>query len=396
MRTRVLPSCEQRQPAAAAPAYVLGDVDLVTALAMAGVSSVVMTPPDDPARWSRHTVGWIPSADHWTQGEQLVERLLRAADRLAFRPALYVQSDGDLAVISRHRAVLAPAYGFVLADATLVEDLLDKGRFARLARQHGLPVPATVVVAPGLEHEPCDGLRLPVVVKPVSREGLRSMGIAAKALRVDDAQDLRERLQDARRRGVAVVVQELVAGPETAMESYHAYVDSNGVVVASFTGVKVRTRPRAFGHSSVLATSHAPDVDRAGRDVLRRLTATGVVKLDFKRDPQGRLWLLEVNPRFSLWQHLGAVAGVNLAAFVHADLTGGARPELRPARPGLVWCDPVRDLRGVLAGEVSAREWVRTVATCDARSGAVRGDVAPLLRGRLWNGLHRRLAGGPA
>src|SRR5215470_19812901 len=39
---------------------------------------------------------------------------------------------------------------------------------------------------------------------------------------------------------------------------------------------------------------------------------TGVAKPDFKRAPDGRLLLLEINPRFNLWHHLGAVAGVNL------------------------------------------------------------------------------------
>ena len=47
--------------------------------------------------------------------------------------------------------------------------------------------------------------------------------------------------------------------------------------------------------------------------MLERLAFVGVVKLDYKRDPRtGRFYLLEVNPRFNLWNHLGAAAGVNL------------------------------------------------------------------------------------
>ena len=45
---------------------------------------------------------------------------------------------------------------------------------------------------------------------------------------------------------------------------------------------------------------------------MTRLGLKGLVKLDFKRADDETLHLLEVNPRFSLWHHLGAVAGVNL------------------------------------------------------------------------------------
>jgi len=53
---------------------------------------------------------------------------------------------------------------------------------------------------------------------------------------------------------------------------------------------------------------------------------TGVAKLDFKRDLQGNLRLLEINPRFNLWHHRGAIVGVNIPALGYADLTGLLRP----------------------------------------------------------------------
>jgi ATP-grasp in the biosynthetic pathway with Ter operon len=89
----------------------------------------------------------------------------------------------------------------------------------------------------------------------------------------------------------------------------------------------------------------AGDVRRTGREVVERLALTGVAKLDFKRDLQGNLRLLEINPRFNLWHHRGAIVGVNIPALVYADLTGAAnsregrhplmsRLEGSPRRPG--------------------------------------------------------------
>ena len=53
-----------------------------------------------------------------------------------------------------------------------------------------------------------------------------------------------------------------------------------------------------------------------GRTLVQRLGLRGVAKFDFKRAADGRLFLLEVNPRFNLWHHPGALAGVNLPALV--------------------------------------------------------------------------------
>ena len=64
------------------------------------------------------------------------------------QPVLFYEQDEHLQFISRHRERLARAFRFVIADATLVEDLLDKGRFAALAKQHGLPV-RQAAISPG-------------------------------------------------------------------------------------------------------------------------------------------------------------------------------------------------------------------------------------------------------
>ena len=74
------------------------------------------------------------------------------------------------------------------------------------------------------------------------------------------------------------------------------------------------------------------------------LALTGVAKLDFKRDPHGNLRLLEINPRFNLWHHAGAVAGVNIPALVYADLVGMPRPPVARAKAGVRWCRMWKDL----------------------------------------------------
>jgi predicted ATP-grasp superfamily ATP-dependent carboligase len=180
--------------------------------------------------------------------------------------------------------------------------------------------------------------------------------------------------------GLEVVAQELVPGPETSVESYHVYVDRSGAIVAEFTGQKLRTRPTSFGQSTTVQITQRADVATLGREVTRRLELLGVAKIDFKRDLQGKLHLLEVNPRFNLWHYPGALAGVNLPALAYADLAGRPRPHIRPVRPGVRWCSPREDLPAARAAGVSLPDWIlHSLVPSEARGMLAWDDPLPFL-----------------
>ena len=370
-------------------ACVMADIDVVQALGLAGIECLAVSGERDATSFSRHTLRRLPPVDHAAHPDQLLLLLRRLVRGEPEPPVLHVDTDEALLAVSRSREALEGVIRTVLPQPELVEDLLDKARFASLAARLGLPVPSTVAIPADPAEPPPDlgALRPPYLVKATTKRGLALLGDTGKALRVDDAGALEERRSRARALGVDLLVQELVPGPETCVESYHAYVDRRGQVLGEFTGAKLRTWPGAFGHSAVLVTTDArgaaADVRAAGRALVATLGLTGPLKVDYKRDPDGRLWLLEVNPRSTLWHHLGAVAGVNLSAIAHADASASPLPAAAEARPGLVWCDPVLDLHAVVDRDLTPWAWLREVARADVRSGMEASDVAPLLRGRV-------------
>jgi predicted ATP-grasp superfamily ATP-dependent carboligase len=215
----------------------------------------------------------------------------------------------------------------------------------------------------------------------------RAKALAADTPRALDA--IWPRLADA---GLDVVVQSLVPGPETRVESYHVYVDASGEVVGEFTGRKLRTYPAAYGFSTALETTDAPDVARLGRQLVDRLGLCGVAKFDFKRDPAGTLHLLEVNPRFNLWHHPGAHAGVNLPALVYRDLMGLPRGPVRRARPGIRWVHRY-DARAARQAGIPLRRWVPGALSADARSAVALDDPMPIVQWSLSRLAGRFLAG---
>jgi D-aspartate ligase len=374
----------------AAHALVIGDADLVRALGVAGIRSTLAAPADEPGRWSRHVDAWI---DDDRSG--LLERLERAGRGFAEPPVLHVERDWAVRFVARHRARLSEFCRFLVADDDLLHGLLNKDGFVRLAGELTLPVPRAVVADPAALAGPdALGIRPPLLVKPTSREA-RWFEFAGwqKALGVADQPAWSRLRLELAAAGLEVIVQELVPGAEDRIESYHVYVDTQGRTAGEFTGRKIRTRPAAFGVSTALVTTDSQDTLALGREVIAALGLRGAAKADFKRGPDGRLHLLEVNPRLSLWANVGAAAGVNLAALAHADLTGRGTPRAAArARPGVTWCDPRPDRLAARDAGVPLRRWLRWLAACDTRSGFALDDPMPVLRGKVWPRLSARRA----
>jgi len=234
-------------------------------------------------------------------------------------------------------------------------------------------------------------LEFPVIVKPLTREMQVWSPLAkAKAFRFDTPEHLSESWPRLVEANLEVLVQELIPGPETQVESYHVYVAEDGQIVGEFAGQKIRTHPREFGYSSALITTDHEDVFELGRKLSRRLGLRGVAKFDFKRGPDGRLYLLEINPRFNLWHHLGARAGVNIPQLVYDDLARGFRPDkLARARVGARWCSPRHDLGAARREGVPFLRWFAWAISCEAKSGFSWDDPMPVISGTMWRLRHR-------
>ncbi len=316
-------------------ACVLGDADLLRALSLAGIPCAVVAAPGEPARYSRFARVVLDWADAWERPEALLELLERFAATQPSRPVLFYEEDRELLLISRSRERLSRSF--------------------RLRR--------------GDQWTPIAG--------------------DAKALRFDARLGLVSLWPRLAAAGISVLLQQLIPGPETCIESYHVYVDEHGETVGEFTGRKIRTWPPAYGDSTARVITEAPDVTALGRELVRRLGLRGVAKLDFKRAPDGQLYLLEVNPRFTLWHHLGARAGVNIPALVYADLAGLPRGRVLQARAGVRWCKPWDDVTAARAAGVPFLRWLPWALGCEAKRVVAWDDPMPFVRAVLWRGVSR-------
>ncbi|HTN83939.1 MAG TPA: hypothetical protein VL242_09645 [Sorangium sp.] len=353
------------------PALVLGDITLVRPHGMAGIPVIVATKdPSDAVLCSRHVSAacLVPGFDE-SNRDASAATLLRLGERLhtalGRRIPLFYGTDPQLELVYRHRSALAQHFLFLLNEEDACWSLLDKEGFYGLCEARGVLAPRTLRPGGDLA-DLCE----PLLVKPRRKSAWAEiqrelLGGAGKARLFSTRAELLahphfERLKQ------DLIVQEHIPGGVVDLVSFHGFADERRELLASFCGRKLHTYPAFAGESAVVEVTDDEEVAAAGREVAGKLGLTGPFKIDLARDARsGALYTLEVNARYTLWNHVGAAAGVNLPRVAYDYLVEGRRPTAPPrAAPGHRWLDVYRVYRAFREqrGGASLRAWIGSIA----------------------------------
>lgn len=185
---------------------------------------------------------------------------------------------------------------FVAPRAELVEKTTDKYAFARLMGERGLAAPNTYL---GSEAADVPASDFPAMVKP--RRGRGSDGVT----RVDDRNDLQQRLAAADRDPDDLIVQAYVEGTEYTT-SVVATSDDDLLAVVPKQVIEKR------GNTYRGVTRSRSAVVRSCRAVADELRPHGPLNVQqVVDDESGDAYTIEINPRFSSTACLTVAAGVN-------------------------------------------------------------------------------------
>lgn len=299
--------------------------------------------------------------------------LIAIGREFSSKPVLFYDDDPFLSFLSQHRAALAPYYHFLMPPDETVQGLLDKTKFASLAKKFQWKVPATTVShelqkAEDITHY----MDFPCIVKPGSRIGwfessvvTKMGGKPSKAMRANNMEEFLYIYDQIRLYTDDFVIQEYIHGGDEAIYSFHAYFDPSGKPLATFAGRKIRTYPKETGVSTYLELVHDPEVIQLGLSMLAQIGFVGPCKLDFKRDRRkNKFYLLEVNSRFNLWHHLGAASGVNIPWVVYCNLLERPTPPQTNYRVDVRWLsfgDDFRAFIGEYRTELSLWGWLSSL-----------------------------------
>lgn len=326
------------------PAAVLGSgingMGVARSLARAGVPAWLIDA--GARRYEMHTRAARPLAVASMHGPALIDELVRlGTTRFAgLRPVLLLTQEECVKLVSRERERLSPIYRFNLPPRDLLDALLHKHGFQRLAEQFGCPIPALVRIGTAAELPALERLRYPVVVKPGERHDGYGRQFK-KAYRVETAADAKELVGRILPVMPDVVVQEWTEGPDSSIYFCLQYIDAQGEVTASFTGHKVRSWPPQVGGTASCAPAPEAHVELSALTTkfFRDAGVTGMAAMEYKRDARTGAFRM-VEPTVGRTDYQAEVAtlnGVNLPFAAYCGALGLNFPEPRPASRSVAW-----------------------------------------------------------
>lgn len=224
--------------------------------------------------------------------------------------------------------------------------LLDKLDFHALCARHGMATPGV------WQAEDREALRalagdipFPCILKPALIHRARSYLRGRKVLLARTAQEYRSHV-DAMPDGLgAWLVQEIIPGPESAITLFGGYIGRDGTPRQAFTGRKLRQYPSGFGSASLVTSLPCAETLELTLGFIDRIGFQGICGAEYKRDPRdGRLKIIEINPRPTLWFQATHDAGKRIVEAAWRDMSA-MEPLPEPAqRTDVRWRYLLKDL----------------------------------------------------
>lgn len=142
-----------------------------------------------------------------------------------------------------------------------------------------------------------------------------------------------------------VVAQEIIPGADDQLFYWCGFVGPEGRVGGRLVGRKRRIAPIHYGSATFVELTDQPELEELCERFLVSLGYCGLCGIEFKQDSRdGEFKLIEVNPRYGLWDDIGVPVGVDLAAEAAASLWGRETTVCRPRHSRQKWVELIRDV----------------------------------------------------
>jgi D-aspartate ligase len=305
---------------------------------------------------------------HWPTGSEgsRVRFLIALAEKHGLQGwVLFPTRDDIVGLCARNLQALSGTFRSTTPSWDLIRHASHKRLTYRLAARSGVPFPRTWEFAVG---PPPEDWTFPSIIKPSIRERENALTVA-KAWRVNDRMECEARYTDALRLLPAdeILLQELIPGGGDSQLSFAALA-SDGDAICSMVVRRTRQFPMDIGRASTFVeTVDDQEVAALGRRVVAELGHTGLVEVEFKRDPRtGEPKLLDINPRLWGWHTIGRRAGLDFA-YLNWRLAQGDVPARREAAPGNRWMWLAGDVptvaREIAGGRLRIGDYLRSFRT---------------------------------
>ena len=340
----------------------------------------------EPGFKSRYVRG-LRCPDPVLDAECLVDYLTELGQQQDEPGVLIPASDAWVLFISRNRDQLQPYFRMRMPTSDVIEALVDKRRQYQLAERVGTPYPRTFYPTTLDEARECAAhVDYPAFLKPYYGHLWREQfGGAHKGFKVHNPDELLGCFGAALESGQPVMVQSIILGPNTNHFKVCAYLDEQGDTLAVFTLRKIRQYPVEFGVGTLVESVWDDELRELGLSFMRAIGYRGIGSVEFKRDDRdGKLKLIELNPR--LWQQnaQAAACGVDFPLIAYRDMIGEHPRPVCTFPRGVKWLDAAADVQAAWdyfrRGELSPGSWLGSLRGVQSFATFAVDDPLPFLR----------------
>jgi len=356
---------------------------IVRSLGRKGIPVCVVDDELSISRYSRYCTKFV-KLGNLRDGRVAADSLLELGKKLHLDGwILYPTREELVAALSRYRSELSEVFRVPTPDWESVKWAWDKRNTYSLARELDIPTPATHYDLENIDElDQLHSLTPPFAIKPAIKEHF-FYSTKAKAWLANSHAELRTLFQKAAQHAPCeeIMVQELIPGGGSQQFSYCAFFRDREAV-GKMVVRRRRQHPLQFGRASTyVETLEIPIIEELSERFLRAIDYYGLVELEYKLDPRdSQFKLLDVNARTWGYHSLGVEAGVDFSYMLYADQVGLPVPPCR-GRPGVGWVRTTTDipaaLVGILKGDTSVKEYLRSLRNCNAEAVFSASDPAP-------------------
>ena len=384
----------------------LGALAIMRSLGMLGVEVFGVTNSRKAhALSSRYCRGVFEFPYQARSAEQFSDFLVELGERFDRRPLLIATSDETAIAVADRYEQLAGSYLIGQNGGSLVATLSDKMTMFGLAREHGVPAPATILPASIEEARSASReVAYPVMLKGAMGNRLQAR-TGKKMVVVESPEKLLEQyalLEDPE--SPNLMIQELIPGGDDQVYIFNGYFDGNSDCRAGFTGRKIRQYPVHVGCASLGECCWVPEVAELTIRFMKEIGYRGILDIGYRKDPRdGKYKVLDINPRIGqAFRLFVAENDLDVCRAMYLNLSGQPIPQ-SPPREGRRWMIEDYDLTSTYdyfrEGSLGFGEWLRSFRHLEEMAWFSFRDPVPFLKMagrfciRVGGWLARRLRG---
>lgn len=315
-----------------------------------------------------NTSRWIDyrhSPDSFAQPRELLSCLQELSAELGARAILLPTRDHDINFLVDHWIELDENFHLPMLPTDQMRRVLDKDAVAAAARDVGICIPKSVTVRGADEIERAKQLRFPCICKPVYATQWRKPGVwdavgRQKVALVESYATLENFYRSFAHLDPLASVQEWIPGEDHNLLIFGSYCSNAHEAIGWFTARKLLQSPRHAGTGVAVEALQLPELEQPSKALLKRLKFRGISEIEFKRDERdGRLFLIEINPRHWDQHGLGTAVGVNLSEALYRDVTGQPARVMNQTSSRKIWVGDIElmsHVARVLLGRAPVRD----------------------------------------